>query len=303
MIIQKVNDFISQLPENKTPVAELRMSSAGECERKLDYEHQQGPRPIGFQNFMRMETGTYIHDMMRDIVSRSLGEDFYDCERDIALTSRGGIVIPGHPDGRVRSLKATVEFKSCSDSTFAMVSKQNRPLDQHIEQGNIYAFTLKDEWVLIVYYNKDSGLFREFMFETDPEMAERTIAKFDRVAERKKTGVLSPRTYTDMTEAPCFYCPFKEDCYADFRNQVASGNTAEGLEELSGILDQACLSREIRLMNEKQEDLIKKEVGKQLHSKGINSALIKLKNGKARVNLTVGKNNNLLVAIKEIKDE
>ena len=305
MIIDRLKAYANSMPENTHPKSEFRMSSAGDCPRKLDYEFQLGAKPIDSKSYFRMSLGHASHNFLRDLLSNCLGSDFHSAEEEIKAILPSGQVITGHPDGRIESLNTTLEIKSVSDSTFTMIQNDNKPIDAHIDQANMYAAVQRDENVLILYANRDSGEMTEFMFPTSPELFARSFEKFKSVEENKKAGVIRPRPYSNAQESPCWFCPWKDKCYEGFEKEVSQFKT----EVFDGERNQLIVNTSIaaikyrtdRLVASKLEEEAKQYVGKFLYDSQINKAEIRHANGIIDVNISVGKNNNLLPNLKERK--
>ena len=301
MILEKLKAYATALPENTTPKFEFRMSSAGDCVRKLDYDLQVGQRAIDAKSFFRMSLGTASHNFLRELVSGAFGEDFYDAEKEIKVETQG-LPILGHSDGRIKSLKATLEIKSVSDSTFTMVNNENKPIDAHIDQSNIYAKVQGDENVLILYANRDSGEMCEFMFPSSEELFKATLNKFLTVQRNGAAGIISPRPFMDATQSPCWFCSWKEKCYEGFEKEVGGFKVAEVMDAMVIADARRVLNyRNDRLIATKLEDSLKESVGAYMHSLGLNQAKMSDPNGNMECVISVGKNNNLLTSIKEKK--
>jgi hypothetical protein len=305
MLLEKLRSHVESLPENNAPKFELRMSSAGECPRKLDYDIQVGPGQTDFKAFMRMSLGTAAHTFLQVVIKETLQDDFHGAEKECVFFL-GSIPVVGHPDGQISSLKATLELKSVSDNTFRMIKNQNIPLPQHIDQANLYASVVGDQNVLIVYINRDTGDMEEFMFPTDEALARAIKSKFMGVLERSDKKELHKRPYADASEAPCWYCPHVTRCYEGFSAEVEARGTAKvSHPDLVQNVRSAIIHRNTRLVSEKLEEAMKEYIGKEMANLDLKHALIATSEDaepEAKVIVTVGKKNNTLVTVKELKN-
>lgn len=297
MIVERIKSYVEQLPEVTSKVAEIRMSMAGDCARKVTMDFVHGVPAIDFQNYMRMESGHALHEMFHGLMRSAFGEDYAE-EIECKLVASDYEII-GHCDGVVRSLDCVVEFKSVSDSTFMMIKKMGKPLDQHIAQANLYAFGLNRPNILIVYFNKDNGIFEEFFFERDENLRDEVFKKVQRIMASVRERKTLPREYNDATESPCWYCPHVDKCYEGYKESVES-LASKDIEdtEFQSIALMAASHRKSRLESEKREAATKAAVGDAMLNKfKVNQTRV----GDFRFIVKVGKNNNMIVDIKEAK--
>jgi hypothetical protein len=299
-----MREFVESMPENKTPAVEIRMSSAGDCARKLEYDYAVGPGPISLESYLRMEIGTMVHATLTSLFAVAYGDSFHSVDRNLTLTTPKGLIVPGHPDGvlELDDKKILIEFKSCSDATFQKISNENKPLDAHLEQATCYALAMDLKWCSVIYMNRESVEFRPFVFETVNEIAHAVLDKFDRVHENSKTKTIGSRPYSDMSDSPCWYCHHKAECYKDFKAEI-SGNPKKILDDtfLWAMARDADAARTTRLQSDKIEQELRAKLGDILNrSHQVSEAVLK-GSPSYGVKLAVGKNNNLLTTIKEEK--
>lgn len=303
MIFEKLKPVVEALPENAKPAADLRMSVAGECQRKLEYQTLLGPKAIDVTSFLRMETGSYLGKMMADLCMMAMPKDFINPERELRLVTPAGTEIIGHQDAEVLSLDATLDFKWVSDSTFQMLKNQNAPLDTNVSQINLYSMANGHKYNLLVYINRETYEFLEFYFEADPLFAASILHKIDMVNENRKAKTLSPRQYTDKSDSPCWYCPYKEECYTGFAQEIEKMAEAVSVSDPQA-RDLAMTSfnaRRQRLAYEKEEENSRTKLGALLHGLGIKQASITPdERGVAfSVDIKAGKKDNLICTVRE----
>lgn len=283
---------------------EFRMSMAGDCQRKMDYDAQIGkPRP-SITSAMRMLTGEPFHVFWRELLGKIYPGDFMFAEDELILTFEvdgENLSVPGHPDGYIKSLNAVVEVKSSSDSTFKMIEKNQVPLGAHYEQANIYAETLGAEWILFIYHNRNDGQYTLFLAPYSDRLAQSTVAKWAQVWRNRKLKAISARPYFDATGTPCFFCDHRERCYEGFGLEVKAFKTQETLDPaLTAFAERYLHSRSTKLAHTKLEDQVKDQIAKWMFENKLNQIRVP---ELCDLNLKVGKNDNALVSIKPLNEE
>lgn len=281
---------------------EFRMSMAGDCVLKICRDAQDGKKKPAINNALRMGIGHPIHNYWRDIFEKAFGEEFEFAEKLIELEIHAAgetIKIPGHADGAIRSLDAAVEFKSVSDSTFTLVQNNGRPLPAHGDQANLYAHVIKKSKVLYVYCNRDSGEFLMFLEDYSLERAQSVIRKWTVAIEHNKNKSLPERPYHDATASPCFFCDWRESCYAGFADQVSKMGAQEVTEpRYVFTASQYSEARIAKLLSEKLEDEAKSSLAVWMIDHNLNQAKTEF----GVITLKIGVKNNPLISIKPTKD-
>lgn len=297
-LTKKINDFVVSMPEMNRGF-EIRMSTAGECVRKMDIEAQNGKPPVDAPTAFRLLTGEPIHQFWREILTRVFPGDYMYAEDELILDFEVDgvqIKVPGHLDGFIKSLNAVVEVKSVSESTFKMVKNQDHPLGSHYEQGNIYAETIVADLILFIYHNRNSGEYVLFLSPHSSAMAQNTVAKWATVIRNKLSGVVSVRPYHDATSSPCFFCPHRVSCYENYNDEIskmAGTETSDG--EFIDLAQAYVFSRRMKLDHTKLEDQVKTKISAWMFDKKLNDVRIA---DVGAISLKAGKNNNPLVSIK-----
>lgn len=304
-IDQKVREYLVNHPNLASRSPGLRMSKAGECPRMLDYDLIRGLKPLDYYSALRMMRGTWLHPMWQSIMKEIFGDDFVGCEEEIFwdIEVEGQVHrIPGHPDGSFASMDCVYELKSVSRNTFDLLQGQDHPLPSHIEQGNGYAHVLKRRAVLFHYYCPDNGESLYYEVPYNQELATRTEQKFRARIINQRLGVIQERPYVDQTEAPCFYCSWKTECYEGFVDEVKRMDRAELDKETDKELYEMCVqadkSRFNRLLMEKMEESSRSKSAEFMLAKKLNAALI----GEYEVFITVGKKGNPSATIRKPKE-
>lgn len=296
---QKINSYLTGLPDYSARPYQVRMSGAGDCPRLMDYLMRDGVKAPEINHIMRMHTGTYLHNMWRDIKQGAFGDDYFGSEEEVTITLDNGVVVMGHPDGQFREAKCLDEFKSVSDSSFKMIINQGAPIPAHYEQANTYCGSLGLESMLIHYFNKDTGESHFFFAPYNSELFSLTKQKFVRRFDNKERGLIESRPHNDPTASPCWFCPKLAECYSGFKDEVSSMGRATYSEtdqpELLGLVSEAVTARATRLECEKKEKANKSSIADVLIKLGVKSCDV----GEFSCELKLGKNNNPLLELKE----
>lgn len=302
-MIEAFKEYVLALPDNKAPAHDLRMSVAGECPRKLEYQALEGSAPIGFDSFMRMESGVWLGRMMAHWFDRAFPGNFVNQEMEVKLLTPKGREIVGHIDGEVKSVDAVLDFKWVSSNSFQMITDQGKPLDANIDQIALYTEALKKSASILIYINRESpGLIAPFMFGHDSTHAANILARLDSVIDNREAKKISDRPYHDKSESPCWYCPYKDKCYEGFSGEIQAYKIEELVhDEAFKLAKQAVLSRTLRLIYEKTEEDMRSGLGSLLNGMQIKQATLVNGTEKLSASLTVGKKDNLITTVREIK--
>ena len=302
-----VKELESLIPANREPFV-LSMSSAGMCERRLDYTFRDGSEPPSPNGFLRMEMGHAIHEFLQGWIKSHLGDRFHGVEEEVVI-EYDGIKITGHPDGIVSRSdmdgKFLLEIKSVGDFVYKKIVEEGKPLDDHIAQANLYAKAIGVEWICILYVSRGFGDWTDFTFEAEPEVADVVLEKFAR-AHGRGGKTISSRPHVDRDESPCSYCPWVDECYGTIAEEVGQlSMQIEAPQEVLSFAQPAAQFRKHRLSNEKSEEQFKKDTIKAMLQFGIKEFGMEFPwpNGNiaAKVKLKSTKGNNFSLEIKEIK--
>jgi len=286
----------------------LRASAAGFCPRLMDYELQQplpqGDSGIDYKQAMRMLSGTALHEMWQNILKETLGDDFGFIEGELIVNCSDGthqVDIPGHPDGIIKSMSALYELKTVGTNTFNSIAASDEPLVSHYEQANFYASELGLPNVLNHYFNRDSCDSLFLLSSSSPQLFDKTKRKFLQRVKNQESGVLETRPYNDPTGSPCFFCSRKEECYEGWIEEVKGMGTMHISQESNEgrMVEDCLLARSVRLNADKTEKGLKESLAKFMI--GANTKTMTVDETEAKVVLTLGKNGNPLINIKEKK--
>ena len=299
----RLHDYIAQRPDLQNTGFEFRASAAGDCPRLMDYQYQHGKKDVLKPQAERMLVGHAIHSMWQDMIREMYGDGFIGVEEEIKVpfdVDGEPYHITGHPDGVIAPLNSLYELKTCSDFTYQAVRRDDKPMESHWLQANFYAWALSLPMILFHYYNRNTGESLFFEVPSNAEVALGVVEKFKVRIRNKALGVLQDRPYTDATQSPCWFCERKDDCYQDFSSDVHRGvdHVSED-PEIVKLVETINRSRVQRLSSDSQEKLAKSELAHWM----ISGCIKTLRVGSSLVSVSVGKNNNPLINIKETNNE
>lgn len=282
---------------------EIRFSGAGDCVLKIVRDHLDGKGETAIDGALRMEMGTPLHEWWQDILQKSFPDDFALHEFEVQVTVRGQTIL-GHFDGFLNSIKAVVEIKTVSESTFYLVKNAMKPLAPHLEQTNAYAGAFSNvretpvENLLFLYQNRNTGEYLMLIEPYNPDAYQATLTKWDQAIQAIGMKVYPVRPYNDATCSPCWFCSHKERCYEGYAEQVAAMGAKEvDDQEILTHSKAYSVARSEKLRFEKLEDVEKTNVAAWMLDANLNE----IKTPEGKITLKVGKNNSPLISIKAAK--
>jgi hypothetical protein len=265
----------------------------------MDYNISKGPKPFDTTQILRMDKGTSLHASWQEHLKEAWKGDYTMAEAEVEVRLKSGRKISGHIDGYIPSLNAVYELKTVADSTFVMVRNQDSPIPAHYEQGNLYAKAINADQILFHYYNTNSGESLYLLSPFSQAQADQTMDKFEEREEHMAKGTISDRPYHDPTGSPCWYCPYKEECYSGWAGEV-NGMGAQEIDHkpLALAARMALVNKEERLKYDKLEKAEKASIAKlMLQELELNKAITK----NHTVTIKLGTKGNPLVTVKENK--
>lgn len=299
---EKIRAHVLGLPDYQKRAFEWRLSRSGDCARAMDLDMIHGMPGFDLGHALRLMHGTHIHKMWQELLAQALGDDFTDVEKEVFIEV-DGMSIPGHPDGRIKSMNAVYELKTVSDNSFTKALEMGTPFPAHYEQDNMYAHAMGCSNIITHYYNKNTSENLFLLAPYSEEIAKLTMLKFKERKDNMRERKIADRPYHDPTSTPCTYCNHKAMCYQNFEAEVAGMGSQvllpESNMEVYTAAQQAWLMRAERLKAEKLEEFNKSKLGKFMLSTGFRS----IKIGAYVAEIKLGKNKNPLVSVRETKDE
>lgn len=105
-----------------------------------------------------------------------------------------------------------IECKSISDAGFQYRKSYKKPKDDHYRQIQVYLAIGGWDEGFVFYENKNTQEILPFLVKADPEFIKKLYAKWDKVYQAHKKGVLSVRPYK-QTSKKCQGCDAYEYCW------------------------------------------------------------------------------------------
>lgn len=146
-------------------------------------------------------------------------------DRPTQYTVRGGGVISGRPDGKIRGFRGekflklvVLEIKSAQSHAWERIDtiEDIRHANEHyvrnyFDQGNLYCFLDELDQGVIVLKNKATGLLKIVPFSLDYEAAEKILERIERLQEMVQAKQDPPPIPYDT--GICGRCAFSHLCY------------------------------------------------------------------------------------------
>ena len=260
-----------------------RISQNGRCLRCAVYDrlgYQEEKEPLDPESIAKMEEGR-LHE--EDIKQKFalLGCPPMDCQRDILIPAKThtglikgkidfciwidetglehirqrGIPVPEF----VTAGKKLVEAKSISRAGFDFLGE--KPMEAHEAQAITYLHKLIEEGVyqaLVLYKCRDTGRWKEYWLQYDPEIVIQAMEKFEQVESHAQSGTLPPRVTADPDLYPCSHCEFQELCWSTFEEELLAARHAPLPEEITAKIDRyQQVKKEWSASNNEKESLSK----------------------------------------------
>lgn len=242
--------FARQFGKREDKPKTLRLSSIGKCPRSLAYGllgFEEDGKEIDSRAKCTFWNGDQIETLLV-MLMRSAGLDIRDYGLNQKTVEIDGV--QGHPDGvlRIGDEQAgyedvLVECKSMSSFSFKTFQEQGHidPSYQYQIQAYLHALGLKR--CVIVGFNKDAGVFHEFIVNKDQTIVDDVLRRIGTLRAVTKE-LLPERPYgpSDKGLLPwnCLYCGFWRTCWPKAERIVVSGkyklklneneNTSDGVD-------------------------------------------------------------------------
>lgn len=188
----------------------IRASGAGSCVRRQIFNFLNMPRQesMSSESSNILHTGNYLHLkwQMMGLTAGWLAEAEVPMDRpewnaggtaDGVLTAGGGF-----------------EFKSINDRGYNQVMTYG-PKSEHLAQTDTYMLLGQLDRYSIVYENKNTGEWREFINDRNEDRMVEAKIRIDVINEHLTNQTLPPRLAECEVQEGMHYrfCPFKETCF------------------------------------------------------------------------------------------
>lgn len=126
--------------------------------------------------------------------------------------------ISGHTDGvlDIDGKHVLLEIKTCSSKQYELITiMRKRPLDQHLDQVQLYMWLLGVDEAVIIYLEKDESLLAEFSVKKDDSVAEKFLKRVQDARSGMVSGKPPEREICDSpTCSRAKACSTKALCFA-----------------------------------------------------------------------------------------
>lgn len=188
-------------------------SALGDCMRRHWYKHFHAPGSTQsaydpLTSYMTFEQGTYVHLIIQNLCEQAGVLE----SREIAIHSPKFRIL-GHCDGivNVATIRYVLEIKSISSYQFNQLSAG--PKHGHKIQAHEYMKGLGINTSIILYYQKDTSVMKEFVIPFDEDFYQTySVRRKDDYFTGIKTGVPPSREGAGPTDPICKYCPYQGVC-------------------------------------------------------------------------------------------
>lgn len=181
------------------------------CSRQTYFKFKK-PKPLPEDTLRVYKIGNILHFFIEDVL-RENGQSFDAIKSEQSVTIpdlSSDLVISGRIDFMIYkgTQRMIVELKSIHSLRY--LNKNNKPLQHHIEQVNLYmkARGLKEAY--LVYIDKSFLKTKTFVVNFDQKLFEKQMEKARMIYECLKKGIVPNKDAQKDWE--CFACQYKAEC-------------------------------------------------------------------------------------------
>lgn len=204
------------------------VTDAGKCPRAIFFNFKRLPREeIGADRLRVFEHGDYIQQMiLKPLFSKGL-------IRATEINIPPQEIISGRADAivSINGEPYVLDVKSISGRL--NMGKMDKPHQEHYYQVQLYLHYFKIKKGILLYVNKDTQELKEFVFDYDPELAERLIDWFENLKEKIESDIVPPALPDYPKNWQCSYCPYKEICKIAGPKEIRWEELKKKLEKIS----------------------------------------------------------------------
>lgn len=114
--------------------------------------------------------------------------------------------VDGLTDGDIRiPEKALLEIKTMNSFQYKKACITNKPFESHVKQASLYAHFKGYEWIVFLYFNKDTSDKKEFVYKVDKSIIEKSLQKMELILKSK-----TPPKCTHPTQCACAWRSLKD---------------------------------------------------------------------------------------------
>lgn len=152
------------------------------CDRENVFHYQgvrKSPRRIDPKLRRVLDNGTAIHELIQNEYL-PYHPDYWFVKEPKVQRRFGGFLVKGSCDGvvirRKDMFRFGIEIKTIVHSEFMRLAK---PKPEHVFQASLYMHLQKLPWIVILYWDKDKHLLKEFPVKADESVAEEAAERVE----------------------------------------------------------------------------------------------------------------------------
>lgn len=218
MLIEHLLKNIANEEKDRKWSNPLRMSSAGNCQRKIAYQlYEFVPKPLTSRARMVFRLGDTIEAEIKELIKKYPPKGYeIEYPQDPFVFVIDGKEITGHVDGIInKPRKMILEIKSINTRGFTRLKKEGISYGYQC-QTTAYMNALKIPETLFIFYNKDTSHLLELSYKYDKTLFDSITQRYQNVIRSTKDK-LPGKEYgpSDAGWLPfnCSYCPFIDECW------------------------------------------------------------------------------------------
>jgi len=192
------------------------ISQAGKCPRSIFFKFKKVPEKPLEANLLRMfDHGNHMHQLIMSALLST--RDVHVVASEVKIPPQE--LISGRADAVLSDGNQlyVLDIKSMDSTTFdAMIE----PKLENVQQIQLYLYYFKISKGILLYVNKDNLQLKEYIFDYDPEEAQRLIKGMTLLRTQIDTDIVPKRIDAYPNNGECKYCQYKSVC--DTRPQVDS---------------------------------------------------------------------------------
>jgi CRISPR/Cas system-associated exonuclease Cas4 (RecB family) len=238
-VVEKINEFYIELEKLKQEKDRVKIwiSEVGKCPRGIFFKFKKAPKAeIEPEKLRIFEDGHFLQQkILRALSAKGLlrateipipPHEFIAGKADAIISDSEGIPY-------------VLEIKSISGRMNFQKLNPKISFPQHIYQLQLYLHFFKIKKGILLYINKDTQELKEFIFDYQPEEAERLLDWAFKLKRKIEENIIPLRLPNWPKEWECQNCLFTEICklvgenemsWEEFlRKMEAEGNSIEGI--------------------------------------------------------------------------
>ena len=127
--------------------------------------------------------------------------------------------VSGHPDGIIElpsGQKRLLELKTCNSQVYSfLINIRKRPLEAHLDQISLYQWKYDLELASVIYLNKDTSDWIEFLVRRDEWRIQNIFRKLHQIRDGMKGNTIPKREIcSDKTCARARACSVRKQCFS-----------------------------------------------------------------------------------------